>query len=105
MKREGVVNIAQRGCSSQLNFRESTHTSSLITSSHLSVSSVELQKAGLDIASFVCVCVRVVRVALSSWVSFVGAGVAGLITDYCELFVCSLYLRASTLDPFHTRLT
>lgn len=42
-----------------------------------------------------CVCVGgCVRVAPSSWVTFVGQGVAGQITDYCELFVYSVYLSA-----------
>lgn len=68
-----------------------THTSSLNMSSHLSISSVELQQTVSDVASFVCVCVCVC-VAPSSWVTFVGQGVAGQITDYCELFVCSLHL-------------
>lgn len=62
-------------------------------SSHLYISSVELQQTVSDVASFVCVCVCVgefVHVAPSSWVTFVGQGVVGQITDYCELFVYSL---------------
>lgn len=81
-----------------------THTSSLIMSSHLSIFSVELQQTVSDLTSFVWVC-GCVRVAPSSWVTFVGQGVAGQITDYCELFVCSLHLSASILDTFHTLLT
>lgn len=75
-------------------------------SSHLSLSSVEFQQTVSDVASLcVCVCLWVLCVAPSSWVTFVGQGVAGQITDYCELFVYSLNLSASMLDTFHTLLT
>lgn len=39
------------------------------------------------------------------WVTFVGQGVAGQITEYCELFVCILHLPASALDTFDIVLT
>ena len=76
-------------------------------SSHLSIYSVELQQTVSDVASFACMCVCLwVRVAApSSWVTFVGQGVAGQIRDYCELFVYSLHLSASVWVTFHRLLT
>lgn len=74
-----------------------THTSSLIMSSHLSISSVELQQTVSDTAALcvsasvgVCVCGCVCACSPQHLGFFVGQGVAGQITDYCELFVCSL---------------
>lgn len=89
----------------QLQRETHTHTSFLITSCHLSISSVEFQQTVSDLASFLCVCACVQPP--SSWVTFVGQGVAGQITDYCELFVWSFHLSLPllVLDTFHTLLT